>query len=756
MVEKPLLLDAVLGNSRLLATVDAVGELVHIFWPRIDYAQQLQRTMAGLFLPGSGRPPLWLAEGPWERGSAYEGHTAILKTWARRPDCPVHVEAWHFIPPARDLVVRHYRLVNCSAQPQPVRFLYYLALDLEESPLYNTTYAVPEQGVLISYRRHTAAVLGSEWGYDRFTCGRREWGDRSLADAADGDLDGHVIEMGATDAAALWDLGTLAAGASAELTIYLSFATERATALAQWQQARSTGWEALRDETAAYWEDWLRPALERVSALTASARSSRPLRPSRSSCLNRSSCPLRSTRSGQIAQALEAAPTRKVFIRSLITMKLMSDEREGGIIAAPEFDPERRTSGGYGYCWGRDAAYVTTALDEAGFTREAAAFYDWAVRAQEPDGSWLHRYWVDGSPAPSWGLIQIDETGSILFGMGHHWRLTGDRAFLRRVWPAVRKAAAFLVDFTDPETGLPRPSVDLWEERIGELSYSSAAVVGGLRAAADLAAAMGGEDPQAAELASRWRARAHAMREAIFTHLYSAEKGRFLRATRNLVSEEGYRWAQSQSLAARAEILPLGYRRFAVMEDSAVDASLLGLAVPFGVVDPGDPRMVATAAAIRQRLWKEPVGGLGRYEGDAYRGGNPWVLCTLWLGQYALARGDAEQAVELLQWAAGRANHLGLLPEQAERSTGQPAWVVPLTWSAAMYVGLYLELLRSAAADSWGAEVEGEVAAGHHPDLNPTGRNLIEGDSVEEDSVAAKETDAHPQRQKRAATAGGR
>jgi glucoamylase len=75
-----------------------------------------------------------------------------------------------------------------------------------------------------------------------------------------------------------------------------------------------------------------------------------------------------------------------------------------------------------------------------------------------------------------------------------------------------------------------------------------------------------------------------------------------------------------------------------------------------------------------------------RYSGDHYRGGNPWIICTLWLAQYYIQLGDRKRAVQLLDWAVDHRTRLDLLPEQIDRDTGEPAWVVPLAWSHAMYI----------------------------------------------------------------------
>jgi GH15 family glucan-1,4-alpha-glucosidase len=117
-------------------------------------------------------------------------------------------------------------------------------------------------------------------------------------------------------------------------------------------------------------------------------------------------------------------------------------------------------------------------------------------------------------------------------------------------------------------------------------------------------------------------------------------------------------------------------------EDARVDSSLLGLAWPFGAVDPASPRMRATVEAVRREL-RGPDGGVLRHEADDYAGGNPWLISTLWLGLAERQAGDVAGHRAAIAYALERQTSLGLLPEQVTRD-GHPAWVVPLGWSHAM------------------------------------------------------------------------
>jgi GH15 family glucan-1,4-alpha-glucosidase len=366
----------------------------------------------------------------------------------------------------------------------------------------------------------------------------------------------------------------------------------------------------------------------------------------------------------------------ELYVRSLLVLEQLTDRQTGATIAAPEFDPSFEQSGGYGFVWPRDLGYVVLSFLAAGRGDLAVPALRWLAREQAPEGLWLQRYWTDGSLAPSWGLHQLDETGMVVFAYEAAWRELGDAALDRELWPSARAAADFLCGFVDEETGLPLPSVDLWEQTDGQHSYSAAATYGGLTAAAAMAVR---HEPG---LASRYRDAAERVRAGIEEHLWSEQHGRYLRS----------RWVgRSDELGeAPPKVFdrPLRYPTRAVRsvdrEDARVDSSLLGLSWPFRAVDPDSPRMRATVEAVERELRLED-GGVLRHEDDDYAGGNPWLISTLWLGLAERQAGDEAGFEASLAYALARQTPLGLLPEQVTRD-GDPAWVVPLGWSHAMLI----------------------------------------------------------------------
>ena len=344
----------------------------------------------------------------------------------------------------------------------------------------------------------------------------------------------------------------------------------------------------------------------------------------------------------------------------------------GGVLAAPECDPDTRRSGGYGFVWARDLAFIITAAAVAGARDVVDGALDWLVRAQSDDGLYEQRHWSDGRVAPTWGL-QLDETGAVLHAIGEAARVLGDATIVERCWPTVVRAADALAALLDPDTGLPPASLDAWEERVGVHTYTVAATIAGLEAAAHLG---GSRDATAA---AQWRDAARRCRSGLDTHLWSEQHGRFVRS-RDVARED----ADGAPVPPRHQ--PAGRPAHPVRSvdpvDVTVDASLLGLAYPFAVLPHDDPRLVATVDAVERELRAGP--GLLRYPGDTYVGGNPWLLTRLWLGLARRAPGSTRPADGIADVAACATDAL-LLPEQVDVDTGRPVWVVPLAWSHAFY-----------------------------------------------------------------------
>jgi GH15 family glucan-1,4-alpha-glucosidase len=380
-------------------------------------------------------------------------------------------------------------------------------------------------------------------------------------------------------------------------------------------------------------------------------------------------------------------PVKNQYERSLLTIRTQIDDG-GAIIAANDSDVSSDVRDTYSYMWSRDGSLVAHALNKAGYLDLPRAFFQFCDRVHSREGYMLHKYNPDGSLASSWlpwvvdgekNLpIQEDETALVLWALWEHFSRHGDVSFIKPLYRTlICPLADFMVSYRDKDSGMPLPSYDLWEERLGILSWTIAATWGGLTAAAHFAEAFGELDR-----ARRYHQAAKEIKAGTEVQLWQPDLKRFVRMI-------------NINKKAEWEI------------DTTLDASLVGL-WQFGMYKPDDPKIQSTMQAIRDQLWiKTSVGGVARYTNDHYHQvsqditnvpGNPWFICTLWLAEWltlvARHADELKPALEILEWVAGHALPSGILAEQVDPYTDQPLSVSPLTWSHAAYVSTVITYLQ--------------------------------------------------------------
>jgi glucoamylase len=368
----------------------------------------------------------WLDEEPFTWEQSYADGSSLLSTAAHNGDLSVHLT--DLLTPGEPVLVRG---VRCSG---PARLVVRSAPSLDGDPSGVAGYVDPATGALVFYQRGVAlavALIAPDAA-------------ASLREGEGAEVTDDVVVHRAPVEGSL--SGRVDGGEALVLT---AFGATPAEAIARLARPASVGFDVLASERVAYDREAI--------ALAAPVSEGIP--------------------------GLEA-----LYGRSLLVLEQLTDRQTGATIAAPEFDPNFEQSGGYGFVWPRDLGYVVLSFLAAGRGDLALPALRWLAREQAPEGLWLQRYWTDGSLAPSWGLHQLDETGMVVFAYEAAWRALQDAALDRELWPSARAAGDFLCGFLDEETGLPLPSVDLWEQTDGQHSYSAAATYGGLAACAAMAA----------------------------------------------------------------------------------------------------------------------------------------------------------------------------------------------------------------------------------------------------------------------------
>jgi len=616
------------GNGRMLATFTEKGDINRIFWPEPDFYQQINSISIGIKYDDSETK--FLNDNVWYTEQKYEDDAAILDTLFENSDYGLRIYQKDFILPDRDILVRKYKIENISDRVLDIRTFIHTDF-INDSMNARGGLMDFENDAGVIYNKLCAIAIGSQSKISKF-----QFGNNAKNAVRDDSLYGKDDISMTADMGLKWNLGICEPGKNLEFNLYFCFSKVVSESVKMFDNVKKEDIDLLVINTKKYWEE----VYKKLNIISSGNEK-----------------------------------IDDIYMKSLMVFKLFSNNNTGAVLAGAEIDEEFSRCGRYGYCWPRDGVFIVRAFDICGMNDLAEKFFTvWAKQTQLSNGSWQQRYFLDGTLALGWG-VQVDETAALVYGVKEHYDYNRKYSFLEEMWETVKKGAEFLMANIDEETGLPNPSHDLWEERLGEHAYSSASVIGALRAAAYIANELQIIEPYA----ERWLKKADEIKSAIENKLWDKDEKRFYRSIKTRLN-----WWNCETV--ELTLNPMGDKAEVAAIDPTVDISLLGLSVPFGVFDVKDEKIKKLVRDIEERLDGFPSGGYGRYEYDSYIGGNPWIISTLWLALYYLEAGDIERGKELFLWAAKHTTNLGFLPEQIDKFSGEPAWVMQLAWSHAMFI----------------------------------------------------------------------
>jgi GH15 family glucan-1,4-alpha-glucosidase len=647
----------VLGNGSVLIGFDATYSVRDIYFPRVGDANQTMGNIChtGFFIDGKFA---WLEDSAWQRTFAYAEDSLVSDVTLQHPGLGISVRFEDYVDLARNWLIRNIQ-VTAAAGFQVGRVFFHYDWYIEGSDIGNTVLYDPRRRCVIAYKANRYFLLGGQsdkdYGISTWANGKKGNGlEGTWVDAEDGILGKNPIEQGSVDCTVGFDLGAVAAGQPRGLTHWLCMGTRFSEVSTFGQDLIvAKGPDTYRGRTLTYWQVW-------------SEKDHR-----------------------HIDEGLGAGASQ-LYRRSVLTARTHADNH-GAIIASTDFDITKFARDTYAYAWPRDGALVANALDRCGHEDVTRQFFTFCQQSLVEEGYFLHKYTPYGLPGSSWlpwvdsnGVrtlpVQEDETGLVLWSLWQHYRIHRNLDFVVDLYTSlVVPAADWMVSYVDERNGLPLPSWDLWEERWGVHAFTVGSVWGGLDAARNFADLFGDTGAYV-----RYRDAAERLREASDRHLYSAELGRFPR--RITVEDDG-----------------------SIAVDTVLDSALYGL-WRFGMYAPEDKRIVDTMHAIADQLAnKANCGGIARYTDDYYFRveqdtrvvpGNPWFMCTMWLGQWYIATAskaaDLKPAKDTIDWAVAHQLPGGLLSEQLDPHTGAPLSVSPLTWSHAEFLITVEEYFKAA------------------------------------------------------------
>jgi GH15 family glucan-1,4-alpha-glucosidase len=342
---------------------------------------------------------------------------------------------------------------------------------------------------------------------------------------------------------------------------------------------------------------------------------------------------------------------REMVDRSALTLKLLTSQAYGSIVAAPTFGLPEHIGGGrnwdYRYTWIRDASFTLYALMRLGYTDEARSFMHWMeqrCRELKPGKPLQVMYRLDGSRELPEHILKNFEgyrkSQPIRIGNAAGGQLQLDiyGELMDSVFIYDKHGEPISYDFWMNLVTLvewvcknwKRPDEGIWEVRGGArpFLYSRAMCWIAIDRAIQLARRRSFPAPLV-----RW----HRIRDEIYKNIY----GTFWNP--KLKSFVQYRGAKT------------------------VDAASLLLPM-VNFISPTDPRWKSTLKVIEKNLVEDSL--VYRYNpekaaDDGMDGGEgTFSTCSFWYVECLARAGDLKQARFIFEKALGYSNHLGLYAEQ--------------------------------------------------------------------------------------------
>ena len=640
----------VLSNGELHVGINTYGLVHDFYYPYVGLenhsAGKDLRHKVGVWVDGSLS---WIDDGSWTFSFSYAPLALIGHIVAKNESLGILLEFDDVVDGEFCALLRNIHVVNLRDQERDIRLFMHQAFVIGDSRSNtDTAQYLPGSDAILHYRGRRAFVISGECQgepFDQYTVGLFgiEGHEGTYRDAEDGELSFNNVEHGRVDSTIRFKL-TVAAHSSVRVHYWIAAGKSLRDALSINKRIKQQGLAARVDKTAHWWHEWMQPAV-------------------------------------RVAEKI-SPEYQKSFIQSVMIVKSHIDKR-GAVIASTDSSLLKYSRDNYSYCWPRDGAYALWPLIRIGYTDEALKFFDFCRQGLHPNGYLMHKYRADGALGSSWHPyiqdgeaappFQEDETALTLFVFSQFCQLHPDTTVLKDYYDdMVVPMANFMAEYISHETGLPRPSYDLWEQVYLTTTYTTATVYAALVAAAEMAEKMKDNDHSV-----KWRSVADDIKVAAQKHLYNHDRRAFFKGVH--------------------------YKDGQLKTNDAIDVSSIFGSFMFGLFA-DDSHEISSSIDTVVKLFGMENGapGLPRFENDDYRRsdqnitGNIWFITSLWLAQYYIEQDRLDDAEKIIRWVRDHTQYNTMLAEQINPTTSESIAPAPLTWSHAEYISTLLDTITEA------------------------------------------------------------
>ncbi|MCA9373147.1 glycoside hydrolase family 15 protein, partial [Candidatus Woesebacteria bacterium] len=499
-----------LGNGTFLVCLDKYGFVRDMYYPYVGLENHVagNKHRIGFQINDTFS---WLNDGSWDITIGYKPETMVGYLVCKNEALQVTVVMEDIVYNETDIFIRQVDVYNHSEGLMDIKVFFHQVFHISESKKRNTAFYDPTHNSVVHYKGRRVFIVNGRTtqggAIDDYTVGAYEFDDKegSFRDAEDGHLGKNAVEHGSVDSVVRFS-AQCQPKEKARIFYWIcaGHSLEQAYALNAIVMQKTPA--AMLHSTEAFWHSWLK--------------------------------------TNQFDTAILTKEQKKLFDTSLFILRCHTDNR-GSIIASADSAMIEYGKDDYSYMWPRDAAFICSTLARAGFDEVTKPFFLFCKEVLHPDGYLHHRYRPDKSLGSTWHSttsqkewlkdkllqlpIQEDETASVLFALWQHYQASKDLEFIESLYkPMIEKMAEFLVSFRDKETGLPLPSYDLWEEKIGVSTYTCSAVYAGLTAAAQFCELLDKRDRM-----RKYKQVAQEIKDAAIKYLFNEELDSFIRIAYN-------------------------------------------------------------------------------------------------------------------------------------------------------------------------------------------------------------------------------